>query len=92
MSVNFSHVCIIYVKIYEKMSSGGLEVSLSIVTEYAALNIPYLDQCCFFCLRQYEIVLGRDRCLLSQGHNLYKLNYISLEEVKIENFQQKVTY
>ena len=31
MSVNFSHVCIIYVKIYEKMSSGGLEVSLSIV-------------------------------------------------------------
>ena len=30
MSVNFSCVCIIYVKIYEKMSSGGLEVSLSI--------------------------------------------------------------
>ena len=46
----------------------------------------------FFCLLQYEIVLGRDRCLLSQGHNLYKLNYILLEEVKIENFQQKVTY
>ena len=32
LSVNFSHVCIIYVKIYEKMSSGGLEVSLSIYT------------------------------------------------------------
>ena len=30
MSVNFGHVCIIYVKIYEKMLSGGLEVSLSI--------------------------------------------------------------
>ena len=30
LSVNFSHICIIYVKIYEKMSSGGLEVSLSI--------------------------------------------------------------
>ena len=30
MSVNFGHVCIIYVKIYEKMSSGGLEVSFSI--------------------------------------------------------------
>ena len=30
LSVNFSHVCIIYFKIYEKMSSGGLEVSLSI--------------------------------------------------------------
>ena len=29
LSVSFSHVCIIYVKIYEKMSSGGLEVSLS---------------------------------------------------------------
>ena len=29
---NFSYVCIIYVKIYEKMSSGGLEVSLSIHT------------------------------------------------------------
>ena len=32
LSVNFSHVCIIYFKIYEKMSSGGLEVSLSIDT------------------------------------------------------------
>ena len=30
LSVNCSHVCIIYVKIYEKVSSGGLEVSLSI--------------------------------------------------------------
>ena len=30
LSVNLSHVRIIYVKIYEKMSSGGLEVSLSI--------------------------------------------------------------
>ena len=30
LSVNFSHVCIIYFMIYEKMSSGGLEVSLSI--------------------------------------------------------------
>ena len=30
LSVNFSYVCIIYFKIYEKMSSGGLEVSLSI--------------------------------------------------------------
>ena len=30
MSVDFSHVCIIYFKIYEKMSSGGLEDSLSI--------------------------------------------------------------
>ena len=25
LSVNFSHVCIICVKIYEKISSGGLE-------------------------------------------------------------------
>ena len=31
LSVNCSHVCIIYVKIHEKISSGGLEVSLSIV-------------------------------------------------------------
>ena len=30
MSVNFSYVCFIYVKIYEKISSGGLEVSLGI--------------------------------------------------------------
>ena len=30
LSVNFSHVCIIYAKIYEKILSGGLEVSLSI--------------------------------------------------------------
>ena len=33
LSVNFSHVCILYVKIYEKMSSGGLEVSLSILLD-----------------------------------------------------------
>ena len=26
--------------------------------------------------------------LISQGHNLYKLQYISLEEVKIVSFQQ----
>ena len=30
LSVNCSHVCFIYVKIYMKISSGGLEVSLSI--------------------------------------------------------------
>ena len=30
LSVNCSHVCFIYVKIYEKISSGGLEVSPSI--------------------------------------------------------------
>ena len=30
LNVNCSHVCIIYAKIYEKISSGGLEVSLSI--------------------------------------------------------------
>ena len=30
LSVNCSHVCIIYVKIYEKILSGGLEVSFSI--------------------------------------------------------------
>ena len=33
LSVNCSHVCIIYVKIYEKISSGGLEVSFSIYTK-----------------------------------------------------------
>ena len=27
--------------------------------------------------------------LISQGHNLYKLQYISLEEVKIVSFQQR---
>ena len=37
LSVNFSHVCIIYVKIYEKMLSGGLEVSLSIYQLLSAL-------------------------------------------------------
>ena len=30
LSVNCSHICMIYVKIYEKILSGGLEVSLSI--------------------------------------------------------------
>ena len=30
LSVYCSHVCFIYVKIYEIISSGGLEVSLSI--------------------------------------------------------------
>ena len=33
LSVNCSRVCIIYVKIYEKISSGGLEVSLSVYSE-----------------------------------------------------------
>ena len=32
LSVNCSHVCFIYVKIYEKISSGGLEISFSILT------------------------------------------------------------
>ena len=31
LSVNCSHVCIIYVKIYEIILSGGLEVSFSIL-------------------------------------------------------------
>ena len=34
MSVNCIHVCIIYVNIYEKISSGVLEVSLSILTRH----------------------------------------------------------
>ena len=29
MYVNFSYVCFIYAEIFEKMSSGGLEVSFS---------------------------------------------------------------
>ena len=33
LSVNCSYVCFIYVEIYEKISSGGLEVSLSIFSE-----------------------------------------------------------
>ena len=37
-SVNFSYVCIIYAEIFEKMSSGGLEVSFSI---YIILYIYY---------------------------------------------------
>ena len=37
LSVNCSHVCIIYLKICDKISSGGLEVSFSIV------NFPFLD-------------------------------------------------
>ena len=32
MSVNCSHLCIICVKIFEKILSGGLEVSFSIVS------------------------------------------------------------
>ena len=32
LSVNCSHLCIINVKIYEKILSGGLEVSFSIYT------------------------------------------------------------
>ena len=32
LSVNCSHLCIIYVKIFEKILSGGLEVSFSILS------------------------------------------------------------
>ena len=42
LSVNCSHVCMIYVKIYEKISSGGLEVSLSIDTEHFVSSTIYL--------------------------------------------------
>ena len=41
LSVNFSHVCIICVKIYEKMSSGGLEVSLSIRINKSQFDSTY---------------------------------------------------
>ena len=39
MSVNCSHVCFIYVKIYEKISSGGLEVSFSIHTAKTSIVV-----------------------------------------------------
>ena len=39
LSVNCSNVCIIYVKIYEKISSAGSEVSLSIYI--------YISACAF---------------------------------------------
>ena len=32
LSVNFRYVCFIHAEIFEKMSSGGLEVSFSIYT------------------------------------------------------------
>ena len=35
LSVNCSHLCIIYVKIFEKILSGGLEVSFSIPTKHS---------------------------------------------------------
>ena len=41
LSENFSHVCIKYVMIYEKMSSGGLEVSLSIC-RYSINQNPFI--------------------------------------------------
>ena len=34
LSVNVSYVCFIYAEIFEKMSSGGLEVSFSIYLIY----------------------------------------------------------
>ena len=39
MSVNCSHVSIIYVKIYEKILSGGLEVSFSIYGKRVFINL-----------------------------------------------------
>ena len=36
LSVNFSYVCFIQAEIFEKMSSGGLEVSFSIETCFKA--------------------------------------------------------
>ena len=32
LSVNFSYVCFIYVEMFENVSSGGLEVSFSILS------------------------------------------------------------
>ena len=45
LSVNCSHVCIIYVKIYEKISSGGLEVS-----QFYRYVYPHLICFAFFTL------------------------------------------
>ena len=36
----------------------------------------------------YPKIDTKDSSLSSQGHNFYKLKYISLEEVKIVPFQQ----
>ena len=47
MSINCSHICIIYVKIYEKISSGGLEVSLSIVMCYKYIGLPIIIVLCY---------------------------------------------
>ena len=44
LSVNCSHVCFIYVKIYEKISSGGLEVSLSIEETKQAILDNYKSE------------------------------------------------
>ena len=44
LSVNCSHVCIIYAKIYEKISSGGLEVSLSIIFIVCILRLYIYSQ------------------------------------------------
>ena len=40
LSVNCSYLCIIYIKIYEKILSGGLEVSFSI---YQTGNVTRFD-------------------------------------------------
>ena len=70
LSVNFSHVCIIYVKIYEKMSSGGLEVSLSIVK----ISVNVVNHCTI--ITWYKIVI--DNCFCdgqsSKGNNSKSIN------------------
>ena len=50
LSVNFNHLCIIYVKIFEKILSGGLEVSFTIHTlrVYKKYMLCLMYDC-FFC-------------------------------------------
>ena len=42
LSVNYSHIRIIYVKIFEKVSSGGFEVSFSIYTMYISHDVSLI--------------------------------------------------
>ena len=58
LSIQLSHICIIYAEIFEKMSSGGLEVSFSIVSFRKARAPNISNFRCYVLAKENEEILS----------------------------------
>ena len=71
LSVNCSHLCIIYVKIFDKNLSGGLEVSFSIDSNFIANNLRKQMGLRHF----FHILCPAYFCILHNKNNTNKLPF-----------------